>query len=224
MTPVGPDSGAARRELDAAELLLRTLPEAPDVAWLHLDRAAAFLGVPAEDGRLDAAAAWRRLAELGSSVRRFDRSVESNRGPARRWTVLGIAVAAVVVATMLATAPRTEVTREVGRDAVAGDVAEGPRSTSVEGGQQLVVHLGSAWNADSFGITVRHRRPCRLTLLRRGRPLWSTTLSGDGGTDVHHYEVAVPERVRRRGFEQLLFTPDPTDGAIRVGGLRLDPP
>lgn len=224
MTQVGPDPDAARRELVAAEILLRTLPEAPDTAWSHLDRAAVLLGVPTEGGRVDAASAWRRLAELGASVRRFDRSAGGDRRRTGRWIVLALAVAAVVAATILATAPRIERTREVGRDAVSGDVDEDPRSTPVEGGEQLVVHLGSAWNAESFGITVRHRRPCRLTLLRRGRPLWSTVLSGGGGSEVHRYEVVVPDRVHRRGFEQLLFTPDPGEEVIRVGGLRLDPP
>lgn len=220
-----PDLRAARREIDAAEILLRTLPAAPDVAWPHLDRAAGHLGVPCSaEARNEPRAAWRCLAELGSSLRRADRSTAINGGRLGGWVVLGLAVGALVVATMLAGAPTIDGTREVGRDAVGGDVENGPGSTSVDGGQQLVVHLGSAWNAESFGISVRHRRPCRLTLLRRGRPLWSTALTGDGGSEVHRYEVVVPDRVRRRGFEQLLFTPDPNDEDVRVGGLRLDPP
>ena len=224
MNPSGPDSGSVRRELDAAEILLRQFPEAPDAAWIHLERAAALLGVPAASGRPEPATAWRRLAELDSSLRRLDGSPEVTGRRPVRWIALGFAVIAVVVATILATEPRIVATREVGRDAVASDVDGESGSTSIEGGHQLVVHLGSAWNAESFGITVRHRRPCRLTLLRRGRPLWSTELSGDGGSAVHRYEVVVPERVSRRGFEQLLFTPDPTDEVIQVGGLRLEPP
>jgi hypothetical protein len=223
MTAAGPAPDAARRELEAAELLLRSMPETPDAAWVHLDRAAEMLGDAQEAPRpVDARAAWRRLDQLQTTAGRLDRSASHGRRLGR-WIVAGICGVVLVGATMLVMSPRVTRAREVGRGAVEGALG-GSGSTSVEAGHQLVVHLGSAWNADSFGIAVRHRRPCRLTLLRRGRPQWSTVLSGDGEWAVHRYEVAVPERVQRRGFEQLLITPDPADEIVEIGELRLDPP
>ena len=229
--PMVLDVGAARTELEAAVMILRAFPDAPQAAWPHLDRAAVMLeDEPAVDqsggtvaGRDEAAAAWRRLDELTGRLGRVDRHTGARRRTLR-WAILLAVVALMATASMLVTTPRLRTVAEVGRGAIEGEVQGDAGSVVIDGGEQLVVHLGSAWNVPSFGLAVRHRMPCRVTLVRRGRPQASTELAGGPELKTYRYEVRVPVRAQRRGFEQLVITPHPAEAGVRVGGLRLDPP
>jgi hypothetical protein len=196
--------------------------------WFHLGRAAELLDERSAAGpaareterRDDLDAAWARL----DALRRRVASVDDVPGARRRWPAVIVALVVTVAVAVVVAGPEGGAVTEVGRGRVDGrSLDEGP-SVTIGAGERLVVHLGSAWHAPSVGLTVRHRLPCRVTLVRRGRPQWSTQLAGGEGSAPRRYQIDVPVRAQRRGYEQLVIAPDPADTDVEVGGLRLDPP
>jgi hypothetical protein len=226
MSVVDLDPKAVRLELTAAELLLRNLPREPSLARPHLDRAADYLSIPREtEHQDDVRSAWRRLSDLGAALHRAEQPTAPTRRRLGRFLLLALAVLLIIGASVLVKTPRITDTREVGKGDVIGDLdGDGSYTVSIEGGRRLLVQLGSAWHEDSIGIGLRHQGPCRIVVMRRGRPLWRTTLRADDAPTGDTYDLALSERARRRGFDQILITPDPSDATIRVGELRLGSP
>jgi hypothetical protein len=86
----------------------------------------------------------------------------------------------------------------------------------------LVIGLGGMWHVPTVRLTVDHDLPVDVAFMQRGRVCWNTRLVGGEGRVERDYAVRVPERVQRRGFDQLMVTPVEPSGSVRLSGLRLD--
>jgi hypothetical protein len=103
---------------------------------------------------------------------------------------------------------------------IHGRLGDQPPLTVDRSGELLAVALGSIWTDPRIELWMRHREPCRLTLVRGGREIWTTILSSDpdpGGWS--HHVVTINPRAIRLGYQSLVLAPDDSDVPLVIGGL-----
>lgn len=228
----------ARRELEAAALLLRQLPCQPDVACPHVVRAWVRLGRPDLDAGVTEALGRVRLAadavegqpavaalerDVWSSITALREQLNGNRGPTRGGlvtvavVVLAMALGALALGVHRATDPGVQ---RISWHPIHGRLGDQPPLVVDQPGEVLAVDLGSMWTDPTIELWARHRKPCRLTLVRGGREVWTTSLAPDPDSiGWSHHVVSINQRAIRLGYQSLVLAPEDSDDPLVIGGL-----
>jgi hypothetical protein len=200
-------------------------------AWVRLGRPALDDGVTEalERVRLAAGAVEGQPAvaalerDVWSSIDALKAHLKANRSPNKgALATVAVVVLAVALGTLALGVHRAADPgiQQISWQPIHGRLGDQPPLTVDRSGELLAVALGSIWTDPRIELWVGHREPCRLTLVRGGREIWTTMLSPDPDPNGwSHHVVTINPRAIRLGYQSLVLAPDDSDVPLVIGGL-----